>query len=182
MPVTRGLLGLALVLAGCGSDGSSCTTCLSDAIVSSDGASDGIQPSDAPVISGCSAMFTTITGGQGTHRYRLINATAEWSEQMTACAALSSSAYLAIPDDAGELGAIATLSASSASWVGISDTATEGTYLTVRGVVATYLPWDNNQPDDAGEGEDCVRLQTSSSKLRDDKCDTELRAVCECEP
>jgi hypothetical protein len=174
----------ALLVGACGGDdGHSCSTCLFDAALILDATSDSPTTSDAPVTSGCPVSFMAIAGGQGTHRYRLINATDEWSLQMGTCAAMSDSAYLAVPDDAAELAAIATLSAASASWVGISDTATEAAYLTVLGGAATYLPWDINQPDDAGpQGEDCVMIQTSSSKLRDEKCNTKFRAVCECEP
>lgn len=133
--------------------------------------------------SGCPAGFAMIAGGQGMHRYRLINATDGWSAQRGACTAITSSAYLAIPDDAEELEAIATLSAASASWVGLSDTVTEGVFVTVKGTAAAYLPWDANQPDDNGtQGEDCVIIQTSSAKLRDERCTSKFRAVCECEP
>lgn len=176
---------VSALLAACGGDdGHSCTTCLVDSQVVADaGASDAVESSDAPVASSCPASFAAISGGQGTHRYRLINATEGWSEQVGECAATSGSAYLAIPDDAAELMAIATLSAASATWVGISDTASETTFVTVKGTAATYLPWDNNQPDDnGGGGEDCVIIQTSTSKLRDEKCSSKFRAVCECEP
>jgi hypothetical protein len=176
-------LGALLVSACGGDDGHSCSGCLADSQTPSDASSDATAPTDAPVTSGCPAGFASIAGGQGAHRYKLINSTDDWSEQRGKCAAMSSSAYLAIPDDATELGAIATLSAASASWVGISDTATEGAFVTVKGVAATFLPWDGGQPDNAGpQGEDCVMIQTSSSKLRDEKCGTKYRAVCECEP
>ena len=172
----------ALLIGACGGDdGHPCTTCLADGPASSDASSDASVPSDAPITSGCPANFASITGGQGAHRYRLINATNDWSTQRGACAGMSSSAYLTIPDDAAELAAISTLSAASASWVGISDIATENTFVTVKGAAATYLPWDSGQPDDNG-GEDCVMIQTSASKLRDERCSTKYRAVCECEP
>lgn len=165
------------------SAGSYAGTCVRD-----DGATDAGRTdapatdaaSDAPT--GCPANYQTIAGGQGTHRYRVINTTDTWQTQRGVCATSSSSAYLAIPDDPAELAAIATLSASSSVWVGISDTATENTFLTVKGAAATFLPWDNGQPDDQGPGEDCVIIRSSSSKLRDERCNTDYRAVCECEP
>lgn len=182
--VNRALLGLALLLGACGGDdGHPCSGCVVDGATSSDAASDGKAPSDGPIGTGCPASFVSIAGGQGTHRYRRIDATEEWREQREECAGFSDSAYLAVPDDAAELAAIATLSAASASWVGISDAATEGSFVTVKGAAATFLPWDNGQPDNGGaQGEDCVMVQTSSSKMRDERCGTKLRAVCECEP
>ncbi|CAN5862507.1 hypothetical protein BH11MYX3_BH11MYX3_24440 [soil metagenome] len=141
--------------------------------------------SDAPIdaaITGCPTPYATITGGQGTHRYQVILMTDSWQNQRAFCTATSSSAYLAIPDDLNELNAIATLSAASASWVGISDTVTENMFQTVKNVPATYLPWAGGQPDDQGPGEDCVIIETNGSRFRDERCNTKFRAVCECEP
>ncbi len=138
-------------------------------------------PIDAPII-GCPSPYTTITGGQGTHRYQVVLMTANWQNQRAFCVSTTSSAYLAIPDDLAELNAIATLSAATASWVGISDLATENTFLTVKGVAASYLPWASGQPDDQGPGEDCVIIETNGSQLRDERCNNKYRAVCECEP
>ncbi len=142
-------------------------------------------PTDAPVvdapITGCPSNFMAIAGGQGAHVYRSIPMTSSWQSQRTLCSATASAAYLAIPDDLAELQAISTL-ATDEVWVGISDTATENAFLTVKGVPATFLPWDNNQPDDQGPGEDCVIIHRQSSKLRDERCSDRFRAVCECEP
>ena len=150
-----------------------------DAGTDSSGGTDA--PVDAPVV-GCPAGYTTIAGGQANHLYRLVNTSENWQTQRAFCTSTTSSAYLAIPDDLAELNAIAALSAASQSWVGISDSATENTFLNVKGMTQTFLPWDSGQPDDAGPGEDCVTIQTSSSKLRDERCGNKLRAVCECEP
>ena len=142
-------------------------------------------PADAPIvdapIAGCPSNFMAIVGGQGTHVYRSIPMTSSWQQQRSLCSATSSAAYLAIPDDLAELQAISTLAAGEV-WVGISDTATENVFLTVKAVPATFLPWDNNQPDDQGPGEDCVIIHEQSSKLRDVRCNDRFRAVCECEP
>lgn len=150
-----------------------------DAGTDSSGGTDA--PTDAPIV-GCPAGYATMPGGQGNHLYRLINMSDTWATQRAFCTSTTSSAYLAIPDDLAELNAIATLSAASQSWVGISDMATENTFLTVKNTPQTFLPWDTGQPDDAGPGEDCVAIQTSASKFRDERCSNKLRAVCECEP
>jgi hypothetical protein len=139
-------------------------------------------PGDGPILAGCPIGYNTISGGQGTHRYQLITTTSNWSTQRDACAATSSSAYLAIPDDANELSALATLGATTMFWVGISDTGTEGTFLTVTGAVPPFLPWGPDQPDNnaGGPGEDCVAA--TATQLSDERCQTNLRAICECEP
>jgi hypothetical protein len=151
-------------------------------------------PTDAPVVDGsvdgmavdapttCPADFTTMTGGQAGHVYRLVDQVQNWQAQTSFCAGTSTQAYLAIPDDLAELQAIAVRSGVPQSWVGITDQAVEGTFLTVKGVPAVFLPWDTGQPDDAGPGEDCVIIQTQTSKLRDERCSTKFKAVCECDP
>jgi hypothetical protein len=150
-----------------------------DAGTDSSGGADAAT--DAPVV-GCPAGYATIPGGQGNHLYRLVNNSENWQTQRAFCTSTTSSAYLAIPDDLAELTAIATLSAATQSWVGISDMAMENTFVTVNGMPQTFLPWDTGQPNDSGPGEDCVAIQTSTSKLRDERCNNRLRAVCECEP
>ena len=149
-----------------------------DSGVDSSGGSDaGI---DAPPPAGCPNGYNTITGGQGNHKYQLVQGAENWQTQKAFCAATSSSAYLAIPDDQHELNAIQTLGAATQVWVGITDSAMENVWRNVKNVIQTFLPWEPGQPDDAGPGEDCVITQTN--KLRDERCSTKYRAVCECEP
>lgn len=148
-----------------------------DAGVDSPG--NGDAPIDAPS-TGCPNGYATIPGGQGNHRYQLIGMAENWGTQRSFCAATSGAAYLAIPDDQAELDAIQTLGAATQVWVGITDSAMENTWLNVKGQPQTFLPWDTGQPDNAGPGEDCVITQ--GSKLRDERCSTKYRAVCECEP
>lgn len=135
---------------------------------------------DAPPVTGCPGGYAAITGGQGTHLYRIVTTAANWNNQRDFCRATTTSAYLAIPDDAGELTAIATLSASTIFWVGVSDSATEGMWVNTKGATQTFLPWQNGAPDDNGPGEDCVASTTT--EFNDDRCNTQYRAVCECEP
>jgi len=138
---------------------------------------------DAPITVGCPGNYATIAGGQGTHRYRLVVGTANWDQQRAFCVATTSSAYLAIPDDLGELQALATLAGVARFWVGITDQATENTWLTTKGgAAATFLPWVTGAPDDQNPGEDCVEGVTATSQINDERCNTQYVAVCECEP
>ena len=149
-----------------------------DADPTIDGAIDA--PIDAPPQAGCPAGYDTITGGEGTHKYRVLTASANWTQNQDACTATGSSAYLAIPGDATELAAIVTASAATRLWVGVTDRGTEMTWFNVKGVAQTFLPWAATQPDDANPGEDCV--SANGTAFRDDKCTLQFRAVCECEP
>lgn len=130
----------------------------------------------------CPGSFAPIAGGTPGHRYKAIATANNWQLQVNACLAESTFAYLAIPDDAGELAALDTLAGASATyWVGIDDLMTEGTFLTVKNAPATFLPWDPPAPDDAGPGEDCVEAITATAKFNDQRCTTQLPAICECE-
>ena len=136
---------------------------------------------DAPPAS-CPAGFATLTGAP--HKYKLVTAVGVWNAQMNGCAALAPTAYLAIPDDANELTALDGLAGASATyWVGVSDTATEGTWLTVKGTPQTFLPWETGHPitSPPNNQNDCVRAVTADAKFFDDKCNTQLPAICECE-
>lgn len=135
---------------------------------------------DAPPTTGCPGNYMTITGGQGTHRYR-VAPSANWNASRDFCVTTTQSAYLAIPDDAGELTAIATLAGVAQFWVGITDSATENTWLNTKGVAQLFLPWGAGEPDDAGPGEDCVE-GISTTQIGDERCNTQQVAVCECEP
>jgi hypothetical protein len=145
-----------------------------------DASVDGTATLDAP--NHCPSSFTTIAGGTPGHRYKAQATSENWQLQVNACLAASTFAYLAIPDDAGELAALDTLAGASASyWVGIDDLTTEGTFLTVKNMPATFLPWDPPAPDDAGPGEDCVEALTATAKFNDQRCNMQLPAICECE-
>ena len=155
--------------------------CVGDAMT--DGGVDAPPlPIDAPPSTGCPSGYLALTGGQATHRYKLITGINDWATQVSACSATSASAYLVIPDDDAEMLALSGLAGALQYWVGISDTTTEGTYLTVKGVAAIFLPWTTGAPNNAGPGgEDCVAGLSALSKIDDLKCNTKLRAICECE-
>lgn len=130
---------------------------------------------------GCPATYMMLSGA-GSHVYKLTNNSAQWSTQRDRCA--SDGAYLAIPDDANELMAITTAAAATRTWVGINDTANEGTYVTVKMQMATFLPWASGEPDNPNPqpGEDCVSALMATPNIATDRCTITFPAVCECEP
>jgi hypothetical protein len=155
--------------------------CVGDSMLPDGGMPDGGM-SDTPQPS-CPATYTTLPNA-GTHVYKLTVNAATWSTQRARC--MDDGAYLAVPGDAAELQAITTAAAAARTWVGITDQVTEGTYVTVQGTTATFLPWDtaNGEPDNPGGmgGEDCVSALMASQKLATDRCSLTFPAVCECEP
>lgn len=140
-----------------------------------DGAIDGNIDTPPSRCSGYVAL-----AGIATHVYRGIPNTGTWTSQNGACTA--EGGYLAEPNDAAELAAINMLAGAIEIWVGVSDQATEGTFLTGRGAAATFLPWEAAEPDNLPTGgADCVR-SSATGMYADDRCSTVRRAVCECEP
>jgi hypothetical protein len=63
---------------------------------------------------------------------------------------------------------------SSRSWIGISDEASEGTWVcSATGEVTNYTNWDDNEPN-GGSGVDCAEMMAYSGKWNDRDCDNEV--------
>ena len=139
------------------------------------GVDDGMPDAPPDAAAGCPVDYMTITGGQAGHRYKARITSTSWDTHRAACA--GEGGHLAIPGDLVELQALVVLGGSPI-YVGISDRATENTWVDVLGAPATYLPWRPGQPDDDNPGEDCVRA--TSTELSDERCGRTARAVCEC--
>jgi hypothetical protein len=135
-------------------------------------------PADTPMAT-CPAGYAALPGA-GPHLYKRAGTSASWQTHMTACATDGANAYLAIPDSTAELSAL-VLHANTDVWVGITDTATEGTFQTVRGQIATFLPWGMSEPDNNGN-QDCVGAMHPGSRIETLACTTSQVAICECEP
>jgi hypothetical protein len=121
--------------------------------------------------------YATLAGGNPNHKYKLAAAD-NWDNERTACIASGTTAYLAIPDDAAELAAIATL-ATGTYWVGIDDITMEGIYQNVKNVSQTFLPWAPSEPDNNGN-QDCV-AGVSSTQIATELCGESHPGICECE-
>lgn len=127
----------------------------------------------------CPMGYVAVPMGQAGHRYLLRTSSNAWTSQRDACS--SGATYLAIPDDAAELAAITSL-ASQRVWIGISDRATENTFLTVKDTAALYLPWEPGAPG-GDDRDDCVEaIAGDPARINDERCDRDKPAVCECEP
>jgi hypothetical protein len=143
-----------------------------DAGVRADAAIDGPPPA------ACSSGYAAVGGSP--HLYMRIN-NGSWDDAARDCRTTGTTAYLAIPDDAGELADIVSLAMTSQVWVGIDDKQAPGTFVTQKGVVATFLPWDADQPDQDPPAKDCVET-VSSTKIATDRCGDTHAVICECDP
>jgi len=128
----------------------------------------------------CPAGYTTLPNA-GSHKYKVTASAETWTTQRDRCASEATNIYLALPDDMAELTAIVTATGAR-TWVGINDTAAEGTYVNVKNMPQTFLPWASGQPDNVGSmgGEDCVAA-LAPGQIFDDKCSIAQAAICECE-
>ena len=161
--------------------------CVGGGTVGDGGPDMNMPPTDGSMTdmppAGCPGGYNALTGGQSGHLYKLIPGTEAWATQESACQLTSSSSHLAVPDDQNELNALDGLAATN-YWLGITDSATEGTWRTVLNTTQTFLPWqppapDNNAP---GQGEDCVEGLPTTNTINDRRCMDKLPAVCECAP
>jgi hypothetical protein len=129
-----------------------------------DGSGDGL-----PSTCQDDARYVVVAGLTST--YRKVNLDVSWDAARTDCEA--DGAHLTIPDNATE-----TDNDAIGDWVGLTDAAQEGTWRTIQGGVATFLPWQPGQPD-GGASENCARLE---DELLEDRACTDTRDYsCECE-
>jgi len=135
---------------------------------------------DGTVGTACPADYVAIAGSLHVYK-RILGVT--WDQARTACKATSTSAYLAVPDDAAELLNIDTAAMIVPFWIGIDDQVQLGMFVTQKGVPATFLPWAPGEPNNGtpGKPQECVNA-VSNTKIATDKCGTSHVAICECEP
>ena len=132
---------------------------------------------DAPA-AGCPSPYAAVNGS--AHLYKVLPSSS-WNTAAGDCKATSASAYLAVPDDPTELVNLATFAAATPFWIGIDDQAKSGTFVTQKGVTATFLPWATGQPDQSPPPKQCVNA-ISATEIATERCGTSQIAVCECEP
>ena len=101
-----------------------------------------------------------------------------WDGAREACAAVGSD--LVVLEDAAENDLVYEASGSDMT-IGLTDALVEGSFEWVDGQPAAFTHWGEGQPDDAGDGEDCVELWPDGV-WNDIPCDIEQGFVCEDEP
>ncbi len=146
------------------------------------GSDSSTPPTDGSQSVGCPAGYNVV--GTLPHKYKVLTVPNDWQTQVTACNATSpSSAYLFIPDDATELAAIDAI-AGAQYWVGIDDLQTVNTFVNVKNLPQTFLPWDTGagEPNNGPPPEQCVDAHKANNLIYTDKCSNKYPAVCECDP
>ena len=108
--------------------------------------------------------------------YRVVRTAASQTAAAADCANDGAGTYLTIPDDDAENIVLDDL-ATNDTWLGITDAAAEGTWVTVLGTVQTFFRWGENQPN-GGTAENCAFL--ANAVWQDVSCALSKPYVCEC--
>ncbi len=142
--------------------------------VTSDGITDGLRPDG--FLAPCPASYQIVVAT--TSKYLAVDNSATWDQAQAACAA--DGQHLAIFEDQNERDLVVTLLPTRDLWIGVTDRVTLGTWLTVTGVPATYLPWTAGEPD-LITSERCVETESPAYNYIDQLCSATQRYVCECD-
>ena len=133
---------------------------------------------DAPAGAACASGYAAVGGSP--HLYKRI-ADDTWDNAARDCKLTGTLAYLAIPDDATELANIVAVATTTPAWLGIDDKQLRNTFVTQKNAPATFLPWDEDEPNQDPPAKECVEAR-SSTKIATDRCGNTHAVVCECEP
>ncbi len=122
----------------------------------------------------CQAQgYTLQSGGY----YRVVTTSATWVNAQTDCANdVPGATHLIVLSSTAEV----TFAATNPGWIGLSDRATEGTFVNVTNEPNDQRPWAAGQPDNGGGNENCVHIG-SGGRLNDDQCGNDKRYTCECD-
>ncbi|XP_015204489.2 hepatic lectin-like [Lepisosteus oculatus] len=99
-----------------------------------------------------------------------------WEEAQRDCR--SRQAHLVILQDEGEQSFVSGNSKDTV-WIGLNDTAKEGTWVWVDGTNLTVSFWHAGEPNNSGGQENCVELLTTLAKWNDLPCSMVRQYVCE---
>ena len=67
------------------------------------------------------------------------------------------------------------------TWLGISDTNSEGTYVWTDGTQTDFTDWGDNQPDNYANVENCIHIR-DDTKWNDIRCDRKMNFICKFTP
>jgi hypothetical protein len=126
----------------------------------------------------CPVSYTF--SGRGCYRARvgISGGDYSWLDAEALCEADVAGAHLAVIESSQELAdadAVAAARAIADYWIGLSDLATEGVYVSVTNTMPSYLPW-NGAPT-GGTALNCVRA--SAGIYSDQPCETGDDVMCE---
>jgi lectin-like protein/putative metal-binding protein len=147
---------------------------------------DGIDTDCDGLVDEASAANTSCNGCDlfdiGGRSYALCSGGAPFDAARTACAAFTGD--LLRLDDEAEQAAVVALPEPPAvpggGWLfGLTDMASEGTFLWIDGGGLDFTHWNAGEPNDAGGNEDCAEMDLSVGIWNDVPCGDARAFVCE---
>ena len=59
---------------------------------------------------------------------------------------------------------VSKLAEVTGTWIGLSDILSEGNFAWADGAPVSFINWKNNQPNNAGRGQDCVWIRGTDER------------------
>jgi hypothetical protein len=108
------------------------------------------------------------------HGYWFCRPSRDWADAQLRCEAVGM--HLATIEDAAENNFVLSMIEGD-TYIGLSDTVTEGTFEWVDGSSLAYTDWDTDQPNDSGN-QDCVEMNLTGA-WNDETCSIGQYFICE---
>jgi hypothetical protein len=136
----------------------------------------------------CAAGFGLVAGEPA--RYRFEPVPTDWNGARIACEAFGAGHAFALPASDSERLALSTMARGTVIarwWIGGTDAAVEGTWVTTTGAPISYLPWAMFEPNNSGGNENCLDILADPTAgagrvdLYDDRaCSALYPFICVC--
>lgn len=114
--------------------------------------------------------------------YKVHTVSRSWADAKQRCHRESASLFF--PDTQAEAQYATELISSKVNnfnyvWIGISDIISEGDFETITGkqIEETYADWENGEPNNVNDNEDCV-IFTKAGKMNDKDCKEKIPFIC----
>ena len=118
----------------------------------------------------------------GGHVYMFCTSASTWTAGETECLTYGYD-YAAVNDSSENdfVNNQAFLRFGGKWWVGLTDAASEGTWVWSNGDAVSYTNWASGEPNDSGGNEDCTQLGRyyPSKTWNDEPCSSTFRFICE---
>jgi hypothetical protein len=135
---------------------------------------DAAPPDAMPCVDGDANVVDPMTG----HCYMLFSTIASWEGARLQCEARG--AHLMVSTSQAENELVTPLAGIADVWVGGNDIDIEMTWVWITGEPMTYSNWRAGEPNNAGDGEDCMIIEGELGGTWDDRpCDRQYAYLCE---